>query len=170
MKTEQNLFDNLCKGLENLEYYYNPAKIAAVIIYENSLSAEMEDKLSEEDIDETELEELLKTDDFQAITDGISEDYSDLTGNYSDITGNNRGYTVYTDSELRDIVNECVEDKLEELEEMFEKNDVRYLFLKVFDDIKSALYDEYADRSCWGDLLGSYYSSEDCEDILVYAD
>ena len=51
MKTEQNIFDNLCKGLRDLEYYDNPAKIAAVIIYENSLSAEMEDKLSEKDID-----------------------------------------------------------------------------------------------------------------------
>jgi hypothetical protein len=163
MKTEQNIFDNLCKGLANLEDYYSPAKIAAVIIYENSLSAEMEDKLSEEDIDETELEELLKTEEFRAIIDGISED------SYQ-IIGNNRSYTVYTDCELSDMVDERVEDKLEELEEMFEKNDDHYLFLKVSDAIESALYDELDDRSYWGDLLESYYSSEDCEDIFVYAD
>lgn len=162
MKTEQNIFDNLCKGLKDLEYYDNPAKIAAVIIYENSLSAEIEDKLSEKDIDETELEELLKTDDFQAITDGISE-------NYCNIIGNNKSYTVYTDCELSDMVDERVEDKLEEIEEMFEKNDIHYLFPRVFDAIESALYDEFTDRSYWGDLLESYYSSEDCEDIVIYA-
>lgn len=162
MKTEQIIFDNLCKGLRDLEYYDNPAKIAAVIIYENSLSAEMEDKLSEKDIDETELEELLKTDDFQAITDGISE-------NYCNIIGNNRKYTVYTDCELSDIVDKCVEDKLEEIEEMFEKNDIHYLFPRVFDAIESALYDEFDDGSYCGDLLENYYSSEDCEDIIIYA-
>ena len=163
MKTEQNIFDNLCKGLANLEYYYSPAKIAAVIIYENSLSAEMEDELSEEDIDETKLEELLKTDDFQAITDGISE-------NQYNIVGNNRCYTVYTESELSDMADERVEDKLVEIEEMFEKNDNHYVFLKVSDAIESALYDDLDDRSYWGDLLESYYSSEDCEDLFVYAD
>ena len=162
MNSEENIFENLCIVLEH--EVSNPAKVAAVITYEEDLSEDLMEKLCVEELSPEDILSILESDEMQDILTGITE-HNSFT-----IDGLRSTYYVYTDNEVDSIREDRVDEEMDEVEEMFDRHDKGFIFQGVSAEIREILYDYYDEELCCGEYLGSYYDSSSYQYIKIFSD
>lgn len=161
MNSEENIFENLCVVLEN--EVSNPAKVAAVITYEDDLSEDLMEKLCVEELNPEDILSILESDEMQDILTGVTEQ------NSFTIDGLRSSYCVYTDNEVDSIREDRVDEEMDDVEEMFNRHDREFLFRAVYTPIREALDEYYDEEWCCGEYLGSYYDSSSRQDIKIFS-